>query len=40
VELDPNFAIAYAALAISYGTAREDDLAAQFAQRASHCASG
>jgi eukaryotic-like serine/threonine-protein kinase len=31
VELDPNFAIAYAALAISYGTAREDDLAAQFA---------
>jgi DNA-binding winged helix-turn-helix (wHTH) protein/tetratricopeptide (TPR) repeat protein len=34
VELDPNFAIAYAALAISYGTAREDDLAAQFAQRA------
>ncbi|HEY7922209.1 MAG TPA: winged helix-turn-helix domain-containing protein, partial [Vicinamibacteria bacterium] len=34
VELDPNFAIAYAALAISYGTAREDDQAAQFAQRA------
>src|SRR5688572_21834302 len=34
VELDPNFAIAYAALAISYGTAREDDLAAQFSQRA------
>jgi DNA-binding winged helix-turn-helix (wHTH) protein/tetratricopeptide (TPR) repeat protein len=34
VELDPDFAIAYAALAISYGTAREDDLAAQFSQRA------
>ena len=34
VELDPNFAIAYAALAIAYGTAREDDLAAQFSQRA------
>jgi eukaryotic-like serine/threonine-protein kinase len=34
VELDPNFAIAYAALAISYGTAREDDLAAQFSERA------
>lgn len=34
VELDPNFAIAYAALAITYGTAREDDLAAQFSQRA------
>ena len=34
VELDPSFAIAYAALAISYGTAREDDLAAQFAERA------
>jgi DNA-binding winged helix-turn-helix (wHTH) protein/tetratricopeptide (TPR) repeat protein len=34
VELDPGFAIAYAALAISYGTAREDDLAAQFAERA------
>jgi DNA-binding winged helix-turn-helix (wHTH) protein/tetratricopeptide (TPR) repeat protein len=34
VELDPSFAIAYAALAISYGTAREDDLAAEFAERA------
>jgi DNA-binding winged helix-turn-helix (wHTH) protein/tetratricopeptide (TPR) repeat protein len=34
VELDPNFAIAYASLAIAYGTAREDDLAAQFSQRA------
>ena len=34
VELDPNFAIAYAALAISYGIAGEDDLAAQFSQRA------
>jgi eukaryotic-like serine/threonine-protein kinase len=34
VELDPEFAIAYAALAISYGTAREDDLAAQFSRRA------
>ena len=34
VELDPNFAIAYAALAIAYGTAREDDLASQFSQRA------
>jgi DNA-binding winged helix-turn-helix (wHTH) protein/tetratricopeptide (TPR) repeat protein len=34
VELDPEFAIAYAALAITYGTAREDDLAAEFAARA------
>jgi len=34
VELDPNFAIAYAALGVTYGTAREDDLAAQFSQRA------
>jgi DNA-binding winged helix-turn-helix (wHTH) protein/tetratricopeptide (TPR) repeat protein len=34
VELDPNFAIAYAALGITYGTARESDLAAQFSQRA------
>jgi eukaryotic-like serine/threonine-protein kinase len=34
VELDPDFAIAYAALAITYGTAREDDLAARFAERA------
>jgi eukaryotic-like serine/threonine-protein kinase len=34
VELDPDFAIAYAALAITYGTAREEDLAARFAERA------
>ena len=34
VELDPNFAIAYAALGITYGTAREYDLAAQFSRRA------
>src|SRR5687767_14148172 len=34
VELDPNFAIAYAALGISYGTAREHHLAAQFSERA------
>jgi DNA-binding winged helix-turn-helix (wHTH) protein/tetratricopeptide (TPR) repeat protein len=34
VELDPNFAMAYAALGITYGTAREYDLAAQFSQRA------
>jgi len=34
VELDPNFAIAYAALGITYGTAQEYDLAAQFSQRA------
>jgi eukaryotic-like serine/threonine-protein kinase len=34
VELDPEFAIAYAALAITYGTAREDDLAAEFSARA------
>jgi DNA-binding winged helix-turn-helix (wHTH) protein/tetratricopeptide (TPR) repeat protein len=34
VELDPNFAIGYAALGITYGTAREYDLAAQFSQRA------
>jgi DNA-binding winged helix-turn-helix (wHTH) protein/tetratricopeptide (TPR) repeat protein len=34
VELDPEFAIAYAALAITYGTARENDLAAEFAARA------
>jgi tetratricopeptide (TPR) repeat protein len=34
VELDPDFAIAYAALAITYGTAREYELAAQFSQRA------
>jgi eukaryotic-like serine/threonine-protein kinase len=34
VELDPNFAIAYAALGITYSTAREYDLAARFSQRA------
>jgi tetratricopeptide (TPR) repeat protein len=34
VELDPDFAMAYAALGITYGTAREYDLAAQFSQRA------
>jgi eukaryotic-like serine/threonine-protein kinase len=34
VELDPNFAIAYAALGITYGTAREYDQAARFSQRA------
>jgi tetratricopeptide (TPR) repeat protein len=34
VELDPNFAIAYAALGITYGTAREYELAAQSSQRA------
>jgi DNA-binding winged helix-turn-helix (wHTH) protein/tetratricopeptide (TPR) repeat protein len=34
VELDPNFAMAYAALGIAYGTAREHELAAQFSQRA------
>jgi tetratricopeptide (TPR) repeat protein len=34
VELDPNFAIAYAALGITYNTAQEYDLAAQFSQRA------
>jgi DNA-binding winged helix-turn-helix (wHTH) protein/tetratricopeptide (TPR) repeat protein len=34
VDLDPEFAIAYAALAITYGTAREDDLAARFSERA------
>jgi DNA-binding winged helix-turn-helix (wHTH) protein/tetratricopeptide (TPR) repeat protein len=34
VELDPNFAIAYAGLGITYGTAREYDLAAQFSRRA------
>lgn len=34
VELDPEFAIAYAALAITYGTAREDDLAARYSERA------
>ena len=34
VELDPDFAMAYAALGIAYGTAKESDLAAQFSQRA------
>ena len=34
VELDPNFAMAYAALGISYVTAREYDLAAESSQRA------
>ncbi len=34
VELDPDFAIAYAGLGITYGTAREYDLAAQFSRRA------
>jgi DNA-binding winged helix-turn-helix (wHTH) protein/tetratricopeptide (TPR) repeat protein len=34
VELDPNFAIAYAALGITYALAREYELAAQFSRRA------
>jgi len=34
VELDPNFAIAYAALAIASATAQEYDLAAQYSQKA------
>jgi eukaryotic-like serine/threonine-protein kinase len=34
VELDPEFAMAYAALGITYGTAREHALAAQFSQQA------
>jgi tetratricopeptide (TPR) repeat protein len=34
VDLDPNFAIAYAALGITYATAREYELAAQFSRRA------
>ena len=34
VDLDPDFAMAYAALGITYGTAREYDLAAKFSQRA------
>jgi DNA-binding winged helix-turn-helix (wHTH) protein/tetratricopeptide (TPR) repeat protein len=34
VELDPNFAIAYAALAIAYATAQEYELAAQYSQKA------
>jgi eukaryotic-like serine/threonine-protein kinase len=34
VELDPNFAIAYAALAVTHGSAQEYDLAARFSERA------
>ena len=34
VELDPDFAIAYAALGITYNVAQENDLAAQSSQRA------
>lgn len=34
VELDPDFAMAYAALGIAHGMAREHDLAAQYSQRA------
>jgi eukaryotic-like serine/threonine-protein kinase len=34
VELDPDFAMAYAALGLTYGTAREYELAAKFSQRA------
>jgi DNA-binding winged helix-turn-helix (wHTH) protein/tetratricopeptide (TPR) repeat protein len=34
VELDSNFAIAYAALAVIHGTAQEYDLAAKFSQKA------
>ena len=34
VELDPQFAMAHAALGITYGTAREYDLAAQYSRRA------
>ena len=34
VELDPDFAMAYAALAIAYATAREYEFAAQYSQRA------
>jgi eukaryotic-like serine/threonine-protein kinase len=34
VELDPDFAIAYAALAVTHGTAQEYDQAARFSQRA------
>ncbi|HYR82475.1 MAG TPA: winged helix-turn-helix domain-containing protein [Terriglobia bacterium] len=34
VELDPNFAIAYAALGVTYGIPQEYDLAAQFSQKA------
>jgi len=34
VELDPNFAIAYAALAVTYGSAQEHALAAESSQKA------
>lgn len=34
VELDPDFAMAHAALGITYGTAREYELAAKYSQRA------
>jgi DNA-binding winged helix-turn-helix (wHTH) protein/tetratricopeptide (TPR) repeat protein len=34
IELDPDFAIAHAGLAITYGTAQEYGLASEFAQRA------
>jgi DNA-binding winged helix-turn-helix (wHTH) protein/tetratricopeptide (TPR) repeat protein len=34
VQLDPDFAMAYAALGITYGTAREHELAAQVSKRA------
>ena len=34
VELDPDFAMAYAALGLTYGMAKESDLAAQVSQRA------
>src|SRR6185503_18975255 len=34
VDLDPNFAIAYAALAVALGTAQEHERAAQYSQKA------
>ncbi len=34
IDLDPNFAIAYAALAVTYGSAQEHGLAAQFSEEA------
>lgn len=34
VELDPNFAIAFAALGVTYGSAQEYELAARFSKRA------
>ena len=34
VELDPNFAIAFAALGVTYGSAQDYELAARFSQRA------